>query len=144
MKKHSREAEWKPRPNRTVGVDLGDRCSRYCVLNEDGEVMEEGRIGSSAEAFGRHFEGEPRQRVVLETGTENRVIMAYEAEKEIAGRAAAKLVNDGDIVGLGTGSTAYFAVIALGERVKAGLKIIGIPTSVQTADLARTAGIRLT
>jgi ribose 5-phosphate isomerase A len=65
-------------------------------------------------------------------------------EKETAGRAAAKLVRDGDIVGLGTGSTAYFAVVALGERVKAGLKIIGIPTSVQTADLARTLGIPLT
>jgi ribose 5-phosphate isomerase A len=70
--------------------------------------------------------------------------MAKEAEKEAAGRAAAKLVNDGDIAGLGTGSTAYFAVVALGERVKAGLKIAGIPTSVQTADLARAAGILLT
>ena len=45
---------------------------------------------------------------------------------------------------LGTGSTAYFAVVALGERVKAGLKIVGIPTSVQTADLARAVGIPLT
>jgi ribose 5-phosphate isomerase A len=65
-------------------------------------------------------------------------------EKEAAGRAAAKLVRDGDIVGLGTGSTAYFAVVALGERVKSGLRIIGIPTSVQTADLARAVGIPLT
>jgi ribose 5-phosphate isomerase A len=70
--------------------------------------------------------------------------MANEAEKEAAGRAAAKLVRDGDIVGLGTGSTAYFAVIALGERVKAGLKIAGIPTSIATADLARQLGIPLT
>ena len=53
-------------------------------------------------------------------------------------------MRDGDIVGLGTGSTAYFAVVALGERVKSGLKIIGIPTSVQTADLARQLGIPLT
>jgi ribose 5-phosphate isomerase A len=70
--------------------------------------------------------------------------MANEAEKEIAGRAAAKLVNDGEIVGLGTGSTAYFTILALGERVKAGLRIIGIPTSVQTAELARAIGIPLT
>src|SRR5271169_7245779 len=70
--------------------------------------------------------------------------MANSPEKEAAGRAAAQLVRDGDIVGLGTGSTAYFAVVALGERVKAGLKIIGIPTSVQTADLARAVGIPLT
>jgi len=70
--------------------------------------------------------------------------MADSQEKEVAGRAAARLVRDGDVVGLGTGSTAYFAVIALGERVKAGLKIIGIPTSVQTADLAGSVGIPLT
>src|ERR1022692_2428832 len=70
--------------------------------------------------------------------------MANEEEKEAAGRAGAKLVRDGDVVGLGTGSTAYFAIVALGERVKAGLKIIGIPTSEQTAGLARAAGIRLT
>src|SRR5580698_88389 len=71
-------------------------------------------------------------------------MMANEREKEIAGRAAAELVRDGEVVGLGTGSTAYFAVVALGERVKAGLKIVGIPTSVQTADLARSVGIQLT
>ncbi len=70
--------------------------------------------------------------------------MANEREKEAAGRAAAKLVKDGDVVGLGTGSTAYFAVVALGERVKAGMKIVGIPTSTKTADLARTVGIPLT
>jgi len=70
--------------------------------------------------------------------------MANEEEKEAAGRAAAKLVRDGDVVGLGTGSTAYFAVVALGERVKAGLKLTGIPTSVQTGELARAVGIPLT
>jgi ribose 5-phosphate isomerase A len=70
--------------------------------------------------------------------------MANESEKELAGRAAAQLVHDGQVVGLGTGSTAYFTVIALGERVRAGLKITGIPTSIATADLARSVGIPLT
>ncbi len=70
--------------------------------------------------------------------------MANEAEKELAGRTAAKLVREGNVVGLGTGSTAYFAVVALGERVKAGLKIVGIPTSVQTEELAQKVGIPLT
>jgi ribose 5-phosphate isomerase A len=70
--------------------------------------------------------------------------MAQEVEKEAAGRAAAQLVTDGEIVGLGTGSTAYFAVVALGERVKEGLKIVGIPTSENTAKLARSVGIPLT
>jgi len=52
-----------------VGVDLGDRCSRYCVLNGEGEVMEEGRIRTNEEAFRRHWAGQPGQRMVLETGT---------------------------------------------------------------------------
>jgi len=69
--------------------------------------------------------------------------MANQNEKELAGRAAAELVVSGNIVGLGTGSTAYFAVLALGERVKSGLKIIGIPTSVATAELARAVNIPL-
>jgi ribose 5-phosphate isomerase A len=72
-----------------------------------------------------------------------RELMANESEKELAGRAAAKLVRDGDVVGLGTGSTAYFTVLALGERVKTGLKIVGIPTSNATAELARAVGIPL-
>lgn len=70
--------------------------------------------------------------------------MANQNEKELAGRAAAELVVSGNIVGLGTGSTAYFAVVALGERVKSGLRIIGIPTSVATGELAREVGIPLT
>lgn len=69
--------------------------------------------------------------------------MANEHEKEAAGRAAAMLVRDGDVVGLGTGSTAHFTVLALGERVKAGLKMVGVPTSNATAELARSVGIPL-
>ena len=69
MKKSNREAEWKERPNQTVGVDLGDRFSHYCVLNNDGEVVEEGRIRTNEEKFRLHFEGEPRERIVIESGT---------------------------------------------------------------------------
>jgi len=57
------------KPAMTVGLDLGDRYSRYCLLNEEGEVVEEGRIQSTEAAFVRHFEGEPRQRIALECGT---------------------------------------------------------------------------
>lgn len=65
-------------------------------------------------------------------------------EKAAAARASVRFVHDGNIVGLGTGSTAAHAVRFLGERVRAGLKIRGIPTSVQTRDLASSAGIPLT
>jgi ribose 5-phosphate isomerase A len=64
--------------------------------------------------------------------------------KLLAARAAADLVQSGMIVGLGTGSTAALMVRRLGERVQQeGLKIIGVPTSVATAELARGQGIVL-
>lgn len=65
-------------------------------------------------------------------------------EKAAAARASLRFVHDGNIVGLGTGSTAAHAVRFLGERVREGLKIRGIPTSVQTRDLATSVGIPLT
>jgi len=70
--------------------------------------------------------------------------MANEEEKEAAARASLKFVHNGDIVGLGTGSTAAFAVRLLGERVQAGLKIRGVPTSIHTKELAACLGIPLT
>ncbi|MBC6981729.1 ribose-5-phosphate isomerase RpiA [Caulobacter sp. 17J80-11] len=67
-----------------------------------------------------------------------------DTQKRAAGEAAAALVEDGMIVGLGTGSTAAWFVKALGERVKGGLKIKGgVPTSEATAALARELGIPL-
>ncbi|NWF72074.1 MAG: ribose-5-phosphate isomerase RpiA [Nitrospirae bacterium] len=66
-----------------------------------------------------------------------------EALKERAARAAVEYVKDGYVVGLGTGSTARYVVLALGGRVKAGLKIRGVPTSRETAELAAQQGIPL-
>jgi ribose 5-phosphate isomerase A len=63
--------------------------------------------------------------------------------KEAAAEAAAQRLEDGMIVGLGSGSTATLAVAAIGKRVKEGLKIVGIPTSEQTADQASSLGIKL-
>jgi len=63
--------------------------------------------------------------------------------KMAAAESAVALVSDGMIVGLGTGSTAAFAVSALGKRVKQGLRIVGIPTSERTAAQARAVGIPL-
>lgn len=71
-------------------------------------------------------------------------LRASDLEKAAAARASLRFVHDGNIVGLGTGSTAAHAVRFLGERVREGLKIRGIPTSVQTRDLATSVGIPLT
>src|SRR5271157_5475668 len=69
MKKSSRASVSAQKPLITVGIDLGDRFSRYCIVNADGEVMEEGRIATTAAALERHFGGEARQRIALECGT---------------------------------------------------------------------------
>jgi ribose 5-phosphate isomerase A len=64
--------------------------------------------------------------------------------KKSASESAARLVESGMIVGLGTGSTAAFVVGALGRRVaEEGLRIVGIPTSERTAEQARSLQIPL-
>lgn len=66
------------------------------------------------------------------------------ALKRAAAEAAVELVQDGMVVGLGTGSTAAFAVEALARRHRQGLRFVGIPTSEKTAARASQAGIPLT
>jgi len=64
--------------------------------------------------------------------------------KRISGRAAADLVQDGTDVGLGTGSTVFFVLERLAERIRdEGLRIRGVPTSVDTEQKARAMGIPL-
>jgi ribose 5-phosphate isomerase A len=60
-----------------------------------------------------------------------------------AAETAVAQVKDGMIVGLGTGSTAWFAVEAIGRRVAEGLRITAIPTSEQTGEHARRLGVSL-
>ncbi|MDO5846354.1 MAG: ribose-5-phosphate isomerase RpiA [Methanocorpusculum sp.] len=67
------------------------------------------------------------------------------AAKKDAGYRAADMVKDGMIIGLGTGSTVFFAMERLGERIaNEGLNISGVPTSNQTAMRAEEYGIPLT
>lgn len=66
-----------------------------------------------------------------------------EGLKKLAAEATLDYVKDGYVVGLGTGSTVRHLLAALEQRVHAGLKIIGVPTSEETAELARKAGIPL-
>jgi len=68
---------------------------------------------------------------------------SVEDSKRAVGHAAAELVSDGMVVGLGTGSTARHLVDRLGERVRGGLRMRGVPTSERTARQARELGIPL-
>jgi ribose 5-phosphate isomerase A len=63
--------------------------------------------------------------------------------KQLVGEKATEYVKGGMVVGLGTGSTAYFAIVKIGELVKNGLKIKGVPTSKQTEELALSLNIPL-
>jgi len=66
-----------------------------------------------------------------------------DAFKRAAALKAVDYVKDGMVVGLGTGSTAKHMVIALGEKVRAGMALRGVPTSQETASLAKECGITL-
>jgi ribose 5-phosphate isomerase A len=65
-------------------------------------------------------------------------------EKEVAAKASLQFVRDGQIVGLGSGSTAARFIRLLGEQVKNGLRIRGIPTSERSRQQAANLGIPLT
>ncbi len=64
-------------------------------------------------------------------------------EKRLAALEAVKYVEDGMVVGLGTGSTAFFAIAAIGEMAANGLSITAIPTSAATEEQARSLNIPL-
>jgi transposase len=66
-KKSSPSSEWKG--PLTIGVDLGDKNSHYCVLDGDGTVVQEGIVGSSKEALLEEFSKRKRCRIAIEVGT---------------------------------------------------------------------------
>jgi len=70
--------------------------------------------------------------------------MVSSNNKQRAAAAAAELITDGMILGLGTGTTASYLVQILGERVRQGLRIQGVPTSEATRQLAIAEGVPLT
>lgn len=66
-----------------------------------------------------------------------------EKEKELAAKEAVKLISNNQVVGLGTGSTAYYVIKEIGEMVRNGLSIQTIPTSNKTGELAKSLNIPL-
>ena len=69
MKKNSKAME--RYPAETIGVDLGDKMSRYAILNEEGLAVEEGSFRNSVESIAKHFGKRGRARVALEVGTQS-------------------------------------------------------------------------
>jgi len=53
----------------TIGMDLGDKTSRYCELDRDGKEREEGSVATTKQALTQRFAGKKRCRIALEVGT---------------------------------------------------------------------------
>ena len=53
----------------TIGIDLGDLWSHYCILDDDAEIVEEGRFRTVARSLEKHFRGVPKARIAMEAGT---------------------------------------------------------------------------
>ena len=69
MKKNSKAAQ--RQPAETIGVDLGDKMSRYAILNEQGEVIEEASFRNTTESIAKHFTKQAPSRVAMEVGTQS-------------------------------------------------------------------------
>jgi hypothetical protein len=89
----------------TIGLDLGDRNSWYCVLDEAGRIQLEQRVRTNAKALQEVFGAIPRSRVALEIGTHSpwisrllsglghEVIVANARKVRLIGRAARKTIG---------------------------------------------------
>jgi hypothetical protein len=82
-----------------AGLDLGDRYSQFCILDPDGEVVEEGRIATTKQALRRKFEGAEPMLVVLEVGTHS----PWEEPHLLRGRRAGAHAEDAQEGGLERG-----------------------------------------
>jgi transposase len=82
----------------TIGLDLGDRSSWYCVLDESGEVLLEQRLGTTPKTMQEVFGGMPRSRIALETGMHSpwvsRVLSELEHEVIVAHARNVRLIGE--------------------------------------------------
>ena len=82
----------------TIGLDLGDRFSCYCVLDEAGEIILEQKLPTTPEAMRRAFEKMPRSRMALETGTHSpwvsRLLKQLGPEVIVAHARNVRLIGD--------------------------------------------------
>lgn len=101
MKKNS-IASQSPRPRQkgrrfTIGMDLGDKTSRYCVLDEDGQILKEGGVGTTQKAMLRVFAPMARCRVAIEVGTHSpwvsRLLKGLGHEVIVANARQVKLIS---------------------------------------------------
>ncbi len=87
-------------PERTIGLDVGDRRSHLCIVDKGGEVVEEARLRTTSPALSRRFAGEEPTRVVLEVGPHSpwisRLIARLGHEVIVANPRKLRLIYDND------------------------------------------------
>ena len=81
----------------TIGMDLGDKTSRYCVLDEQGEIVQEGSLGTTKKALGQKFGSLRRSRMAVEVGTHSpwvsRLLAKLGHEVIVANARQVKLIS---------------------------------------------------
>src|ERR1700724_1275846 len=81
----------------TIGMDLGDKTSRYCVLGENGEQLSEGSVATTKKAMTQKFAGMRRCRVAMEVGTHSpwlsRLLARLGFEVIVANARQVKLIS---------------------------------------------------
>ena len=89
-----------PQPQTTIGVDLGDRWSRYCILDVSGTVVEEDRVRTTIEGMTAKFQALPATRIVIEAGTHSpwvkRVLEEHGHEVIVANARKVRLIYESD------------------------------------------------
>ena len=94
----SSKAKWKATAGAlTIGMDLGDKTSRYCVLNEAGEVVEEGSVAITKKGMAQVFGALRRSRMGMEVGTHSpwvsRLLQSFGREMIVANARQVKLIS---------------------------------------------------
>jgi len=82
----------------TIGMDLGDKTSRYCELGDNGELLTEGSVGTTKKAFLQKFAGLKRRRIALEVGTHSpwvsRLLKGLGHEVIVANARQVRVITD--------------------------------------------------
>src|SRR5665213_871354 len=81
----------------TIGMDLGDKISRYCVLGADGEIKSEDQVATTRKAMAQKFSGMQRCRIAIEVGTHSpwlsRLLTALGFEVIVANARQVRLIS---------------------------------------------------
>ena len=146
-------------PERTIGLDVGDRRSHVCILDESGEVVEEAQVRTTSAALGGRFTGEEPARVVLEVGPHSpwisRLLADAGHEVVVANPRKLRLIYENDrksdradaeyLARVGRLDPALLApVVHRGEEVQADLAVIRSRSALVEARTALVNHVRST